>query len=535
MALKPRSSTQIARWVRDDLLVSGPPTVTESGVDPDLFTASDEDAADVFDGQISVSSSIVDYLSSGLYENPAACLKELINNSYDADATDVRVFVRPDADRIIVADDGTGMTRDEFVRHFSRVSESFKRDGGDKTPTGRPKIGKIGIGFIAANELCEEMQLLSTTAGSDELLKVRIDFARMRTPTASRKSQDGNVAKADYQGRILKAEVDSHFTHVFLNSIRGEARRIMAGATSPSGMRHDSSLYGRSATAIREILARGDISSWSDFDTYSSTMLRVGLNVPVQYADGWLSDGKITSEMTKDVADLGFVVNYDGTDLRKPVVLGQGRKYFVSPFRYSGKSVSAHGYFYAQHKTIAPQELNGLLVRIRNAAVGEYDQTFMEFPLSVGPLFQRWISAELWASDELEDAMNIDRRTLRVAHPAYEELRAAVHAHLRKVISRARHELHGVNAEARKLERSVNQARQIRIVSERVLAPVSPRAAERLSSIWSPPGADTSDRHLLRRYDVAELYEIVLEVARDTLPPEQLGRFVDALTARLRK
>src|SRR3954453_15780924 len=93
------------------------------------------------EGEITVSSSIVDYLSSGLYESSAACLKELVNNSYDADASLVNVFVKPDADRIIIEDDGTGFTKTEFVEHFSHVSESAKRDTSDATSSGRKKLG----------------------------------------------------------------------------------------------------------------------------------------------------------------------------------------------------------------------------------------------------------------------------------------------------------------------------------------------------------------------------------------------------------
>ncbi len=37
--------------------------------------------ANEFKGEIVVASRIVDYLSSGLYESPAACLKELVNNA----------------------------------------------------------------------------------------------------------------------------------------------------------------------------------------------------------------------------------------------------------------------------------------------------------------------------------------------------------------------------------------------------------------------------------------------------------------------
>ena len=73
---------------------------------------------DKFQGEIVVASRIVDYLSSGLYESPAACLKELINNSFDADAKRVNVFVKPDADRIIIEDDGFGLNKDEFEKTF---------------------------------------------------------------------------------------------------------------------------------------------------------------------------------------------------------------------------------------------------------------------------------------------------------------------------------------------------------------------------------------------------------------------------------
>src|SRR5712692_8122516 len=98
-------------------------------------------ANNAFSGEIKVASRIVDYLSSGLYRTPAACLKELINNSFDADARTVNVFIKPDADRIVIEDDGEGISKEDFVRHFSRVSESHKREDTDHTKSGRPKIG----------------------------------------------------------------------------------------------------------------------------------------------------------------------------------------------------------------------------------------------------------------------------------------------------------------------------------------------------------------------------------------------------------
>src|SRR6266705_1498058 len=127
-----------------------------------------------FRGQIRVASKIIDYLSSGLYDSPAACLKELVNNSYDADGAAVHIHVQPDADQIVIEDDGEGMTKDEFIENFSWISETHKRDTSEVTTRfRRPKIGKIGIGFIAANEICEEMRVVSSKEGDPHAIDVR--------------------------------------------------------------------------------------------------------------------------------------------------------------------------------------------------------------------------------------------------------------------------------------------------------------------------------------------------------------------------
>lgn len=102
---------------------------------------------DVFRGEVKVASRIIDYLSSGLYETPAACLKELVNNAYDADATRVDIHVLPDLDQVLITDDGTGMNREEFENHFGLIADSSKRSDSQYTAMGRPKIGRIGIRF----------------------------------------------------------------------------------------------------------------------------------------------------------------------------------------------------------------------------------------------------------------------------------------------------------------------------------------------------------------------------------------------------
>ena len=490
----------------------------------------------VFQGEIKVASRIVDHLSSGIYKSPAACLKELINNAYDADALHVHVSVKPDADRIIVQDDGTGFSRDEFVAHFSRIAESSKREESDTTTSGRPKIGRIGIGFIAANELCEKLEIFSTQINSDELLHVTINFRIMRTDTAKRRREGGDFAKADYVGEMLPANPNDHHTTLILKEIRGEARDLLAGAAA----RHrPGSLYGKSSESISDALADPKLRSWTDLDSYSQTQLRVGLNVPVAYAPAWapdtiLSDG--LGQFSAEAKTLNLTVRYDGTDVRKPIVLRPGEKRTLTrTFEHRGDRVAARGYFYAQHGRIQPEELQGVLVRIRHAAVGEYDKTYWDFPISEGPLLKTWISGEVWADDRLEDAMNIDRSTLRDVHPAYVELRQALHGFLSVFLKDVRRELYGAGATERRAHRARGEMRQIeRVVADRTA--VAPQAMEEVKETWrEEAGSDTGADRLTRKYTVSQLYDIVIGVAEEVLPKPFLARFIKRLTDRLRK
>lgn len=489
-----------------------------------------------FRGEIKVASRIVDHLSSGIYKSPAACLKELINNAYDADALNVYVSVKPDADRIIVQDDGTGFSRDEFVNHFRRVAESRKRQYSDTTENGRPKIGRIGIGFIAANELCQELEIYSTQIDSEELLHVTINFRIMRTDTAERRRKGGDFAKADYVGEILRANPEDHHTTLILKEIRGEARHLLAGVSA----RHKpGSLYGKSPESIADDLANPKLRSWTDLDSYSQTLLRIGLNVPVAYAPAWAPEAVRNNGLdhfSAEASALNLTLRYDGTDVRKPIVLRPGEKRAMTrPFQHCGDRVEARGYFYAQHGRIQPEELQGVLVRIRHAAVGEYDKTYWGFPASEGPLFKTWISGEVWANDGLEDAMNIDRSTLRDVHPAYVELRQALHEFLSRFLKDVRRELYGAGATERRVYRAKGEMRQIeRVAADRTA--VAPQAMEEVAETWRDEAeSDTGALKLTRKYTVSQLYDIVIGVAEDVLPKQMLARFVKRLTDRLRK
>ena len=492
-----------------------------------------------FKGEITVASRIVDYLSSGLYNSPAACLKELVNNSYDADAKRVDVFVKPDAARIVVADDGVGMSQADFVQHFKRISESHKRDESQATDSGRLKIGKIGIGFIAANELCDVMEIESTKRGVAELIRVEVNFREMRLePSKRRKRKDDTWVKGDYEGTAESAPRDAHYTQVSLKEIRPNARGILAGAMHRPHVSGARSIYGLRPESVRKLVAAAD--NWGDFDEYSQAMLQVGLNVPVAYLPSWRPASlNQLAEFETQVAALDFSVFVDGSDLRKPVVLESDGGQLLRSIEIDGEHVSARGYFYARHGVLRPQWLNGVLVRIRNAAVGDYDGTFLNFKTSEQTLFQRWTTSEVWADDRLEEALNIDRRTLRLTHPAYIEFQEAFHDQLSDFLRASRDALHKEPAAERRMKEARREVQRLSQAIERESKALSPQTRRELRAAvkrHAGPDAISSPaevRAALRKFTVTEMYELALEVARDSLTERQYEQFASALAKRL--
>src|SRR5437763_16261172 len=105
-------------------------------------------------GRIKVGSQIIRHLSTGIYSTPEMAIKELISNAFDADATLVTVNTKSGSGSIVIHDNGKGMDYNDFDQNFTYISKSKKTGRNEKTPSGRPIIGRLGIGFIAVSELC---------------------------------------------------------------------------------------------------------------------------------------------------------------------------------------------------------------------------------------------------------------------------------------------------------------------------------------------------------------------------------------------
>lgn len=91
-----------------------------------------------------------------LYARSLELVRELVNNAYDADATEVSVQVADD--EVIVQDDGLGMDRDGLLRYF-QVGVPDKRENPISPRLRRHRIGQFGIGKFATLAACRRFEV----------------------------------------------------------------------------------------------------------------------------------------------------------------------------------------------------------------------------------------------------------------------------------------------------------------------------------------------------------------------------------------
>src|SRR5688500_7830520 len=112
-----------------------------------------------------ISLSVLNHLGRNLYRSFATVLGEAISNAWDADAKRVEIIVNKEKDSFFIADDGVGMTADDFQKRFLRIGYSKRKGGQHVSAGGRPFIGRKGIGKLALLSCAETITVISKVAG----------------------------------------------------------------------------------------------------------------------------------------------------------------------------------------------------------------------------------------------------------------------------------------------------------------------------------------------------------------------------------
>lgn len=196
----------------------------------------------VVDAKLTTDERVIARVTDGIYRQPGSALRELISNAYDADAT--RVTIRTDAprfERIVVDDDGHGMTPRALARMLHHIGGSAKRTkmgsefgitnphNSALSPGGRRLIGRIGIGLFSVSQMTQSFQIVTKTQG-DDFSTIATVVLKQYSENDEREGEDAYEAGRVKIWREKSAAPDSHGTSITLTGIRPSTRKTLKSA-----------------------------------------------------------------------------------------------------------------------------------------------------------------------------------------------------------------------------------------------------------------------------------------------------------------
>ena len=124
----------------------------------------------------------IEHLGVKMYSQIPSAVAELIANSYDADAGEVKVKLYDEGNekRIEVVDDGVGMDFAEINEKFLRIGRNRRKDVGDRSPSGNRKVtGKKGLGKLALFGIGDVIEIVTVKKGSGKKITFVMDWREL--------------------------------------------------------------------------------------------------------------------------------------------------------------------------------------------------------------------------------------------------------------------------------------------------------------------------------------------------------------------
>lgn len=129
--------------------------------------------------RFSVDAGIINRLGMELVARHETAVSELVKNAYDADATKVKILFKDSSNSggtLEIQDNGSGMTREQLVNGFMRLSSSEKMHFPLSPKYNRKRAGKKGIGRFSAQRLGKKLTIITQTMDAEKALKITVNW-----------------------------------------------------------------------------------------------------------------------------------------------------------------------------------------------------------------------------------------------------------------------------------------------------------------------------------------------------------------------
>jgi|ERR1035437_570038 hypothetical protein len=404
--------------------------------------------------KIMVSARILRHISRGIYRTPAGALKELISNAHDAGALNVTINSGfPLFEKIVITDDGKGMTLEKYndiIKHIGlsdkTAGDSFKMEGKANIHT-RKTIGHYGIGLLAIGQLCKKVRITSKTKGSVDGFEALIDFDQFEVEKIDgiersvikdeekieRKDKE-NKSKKEEQIQIGVCELkkikydekmkDKQFTKIELEQTRDFVQKKLSGQMLDGyvGLTKEKK-YCANFQELLKLYREKESEIKHGQYPYEKLIWELAVYCPVGYPKIDIFKKGDLKHFDEIAEAVDFKVVIDGLEITKPYEDSffkdeneEIRKIFKWKEEKYLQNKKISGYLIFRGK-IRPKSMQGVLVREGGVAVGMYDVNFLEYPFHEGPKFEQ-ITGEIFV-EGLSGALNIDRSSFNETDDTY--------------------------------------------------------------------------------------------------------------------
>jgi hypothetical protein len=414
--------------------------------------------------KIKVHEKALAHLSRGLYRSPASALRELVSNAWDANAKTVRIDTNyPHFLQLAVRDDGDGFTKENFESLMEGgIGNSEKRPSQIALINDRPVIGRLGIGMLGIAQICGAFTITSTPRNGEpfsarvrlyDLLKEGLDRddKQLVTETEVVQVRKDNLENGDEQPDneteiFREVNVGEYELIPYTSSGTRYGTSIVADDVHPTFARSfQQSLPTEKSKEVRldwakDVKITQGIHSLQELGDYWRLLWELAASCPIPYLNDRALPERVIADEHKQLRAYDFKLIVDNISLAKPISLhGNIGGYTVRRIEPQhqlvyGRNLRFHGYIVVQEgEQLQPDELRGILIRIKNVAIGYFDPSMLDYRYNEGPR-SRWLTGEIFVDDGLEDALNIDRDSFNRFHPQFRALQESIHKVLKDEI-----------------------------------------------------------------------------------------------------
>lgn len=445
---------------------------------------------------IVLSAKVFGHLSQGLYRTPAGAIKELISNSFDADATLVRIHTGfPRFETFSCEDNGCGMELAEFERLMHKgIGTSYKRVSSASLTklNHRPMIGRLGLGILSLAQICRRFDIISHHEKTATAFRATIQFPPYTQEEMDKIARKASTAPGDedirggtYQISSEPYDPEKRGLRVFTSYLREPFRKRMRSLQRLANRQrsghagpyksfdayldavynhekptastnllsdYDQLLFGLALAPPLPFLEDRNIAVLLPSVSSRQSRLR-GFNFEVQVDNlklanpvslPWDRERNTAKECVPAGAESWTFELHDGATAERCTVVQHTLEVAESDLRFSlyelsysnqqvaGSPLEFDGYLFQQTGRLYPRDIQGVLIRINDVAIGKYDNSMLTYPLAEGPRYSM-VSSELFVKRGFEDALNIDRDSFNELHPHYMRVQSYLHGLLARV------------------------------------------------------------------------------------------------------